>query len=110
HRWKRDHIGHIQILTTGSMRRILESHGLRVRDVSFSFHLLGQIHDVVDYWQREQLAGGRARTPLAQTAVKLVSRAVFFPTWRLAYYEDRLRRHDPRAVGVHFTAVKQTAA
>jgi hypothetical protein len=32
---------------------------------------------------------------------------VFFPTWRLAYYEDNLRMRDPRAVGVHVTAVKR---
>ena len=25
HRWKRDHIGHIQILTTGQMKRFLEA-------------------------------------------------------------------------------------
>ena len=106
HRWKRDHIGHIQVLTTRQMRAILESHALAVRDLTYSFHLLGQIHDVVDYWRREQLAGPHQRSPLAQTAVKLVSRAVFFPTWRLAYYEDRARMHDPHAVGVHFTAVK----
>jgi SAM-dependent methyltransferase len=109
HRWKRDHIGHIQILTTRQLSRILGDQGLRVRDISFSFHLLGQIHDVVDYWRREQLAGGRARGRLKQAAVKLFSRAVFFPTWRLAYYEDKLRMRDPRAVGVHVTAVKRVA-
>src|SRR5204863_1317682 len=53
HRWKRDHIGHIQILTTKQMRAILEQRSLRVRDVTYSFHLLGQIHDVADYWRRE---------------------------------------------------------
>jgi SAM-dependent methyltransferase len=109
HRWKRDHIGHIQILTTGQMRRILEAHGLRVTDVTFSFHLLGQIHDVVDYWRREQLAGPRPRTGLQAALVKGFSRAVFYPTWRLAYYEDRLRRRDPRAIGVHLTARKGAA-
>ncbi len=102
HRWKRDHIGHIQILTTGQMKRILEQNGLRVTDVSFSFHLLGQIHDVADYWRREMLS--RQHLPGWQKAlVKAVSRAIFIPTWRLAYYEDTLRRRDPRAIGVHFT-------
>ena len=102
HRWKRDHIGHIQILTTGQMKRILEQNGLQVTDVSFSFHLLGQIHDVADYWRREMLS--RRHLPGWQKAlVKAVSRAIFIPTWRLAYYEDTLRRRDPRAIGVHFT-------
>ena len=106
HRWKRDHIGHIQILTTGQMWRTLARHGLPVRDVTYSFHLLGQIHDVADYWRREQLAGGQARNAVSRAAVRAISRAIFYPTWRLAYYEDRLRRRDPRAVGVHLTAVK----
>ncbi|MGI8587366.1 MAG: class I SAM-dependent methyltransferase [Chloroflexia bacterium] len=110
HRWKRDHIGHIQILTTGEICGILWSHGLPVTDVSFSFHLLGQIHDVVDYWRREQLAGGRARSAPARAAVRLFSRAVFYPTWRLAYYEDRARMRDGRAVGVHITATKKGTA
>ena len=107
HRWKREHIGHIQILTTGQMGRILRAQGFAVRDLTYSFHLLGQVHDIVDYWRREQLAGGQARSPLAQAAVRLFSRAVFYPTWRLAYYEDKWRMRDPRAIGVHFTAVKE---
>ncbi len=110
HRWKRDHIGHIQILTTGGICGIFWSHGLPVTDVSFSFHLLGQIHDVVDYWRREQLAGGRARSAPARAAVRLFSRAVFYPTWRLAYYEDRARMRDGRAIGVHITATKKGSA
>src|SRR5579859_5548598 len=109
HRWKRDHIGHIQILTTRQMHGILEAHGLIVRDITYSFHLLGQIHDIVDYWRREQLAGGHARHPLARAGVKLVSRAVFYPTWRLAYHEYKRRLRDPRAIGVHLTAVKEAA-
>ena len=57
HRWKRDHIGHIQILTTARVGGDLDRRGLTVRDLTYSFHLLGQIHDLVDYWRREQLAG-----------------------------------------------------
>lgn len=106
HRWKRDHIGHIQILTTGQMRRILEKRGLRVTDTTFSFHLLGQIHDVFDYWRREQLS--RDSVPGWQRAiVKAVSRAVFIPTWRLAYFEDTWRKRDGAAIGVHITCVKR---
>lgn len=105
HRWKRDHIGHIQILTTGQMRRILERRGLHVTDTTFSFHILGQIHDLFDYWRREVLS--RENVPRWQkTIVKAVSRAVFIPTWRLAYYEDTMRKRGPAAIGVHLTSVK----
>jgi SAM-dependent methyltransferase len=105
HRWKRDHIGHIQILTTGSMKNILERRGLRVVDTTFSFHILGQIHDVADYWRREMLS--RNGLPAWQRAlVKSISRAIFIPTWRLAYYEDTRRKHDPAAIGVHITCRK----
>jgi SAM-dependent methyltransferase len=105
HRWKRDHIGHIQILTTKAMRRILERRGLHVTGVTFSFHILGQIHDVFDYWRREVLS--RDWVPGWQkTVVKAISRAVFIPTWRLAYYEDTLLIDNPAAIGVHITATK----
>ena len=110
HRWKRDHIGHIQILTTGDLRRIFTDHGLSVRDITYSFHLLGQIHDIVDYWRREQLAGGQARNAVSRALVKGFSRAVFYPTWRLAYWEDQWRKRDRRAIGVHLSAQKRNPA
>ena len=106
HRWKRDHIGHIQILTTGELAQIFVRHSFTVTDLTYSFHLLGQIHDLVDYWQREQLAGPRPATGLKRGLVRGVSRAIFWPTWRLAYYEDRQRQRDPWAVGVHLTATR----
>src|SRR5688500_12963568 len=40
HRWKRDHIGHIQVLTTRQMQGILEKRALHVTDTTFSFHIL----------------------------------------------------------------------
>jgi SAM-dependent methyltransferase len=106
HRWKRDHIGHIQILTTTQMQRILNLRGLQVTETTFSFHVLGQIHDVADYWRREILS----RPYVAgwkKTLVKAISRAIFIPTWRLAYYEDTWRKHSSSAVGVHITARKK---
>jgi ubiquinone/menaquinone biosynthesis C-methylase UbiE len=104
HRWKRDHIGHIQILTTGQMKNILERRGLKVTDTTFSFHILGQIHDVADYWRREQLS--KPLPGWKEKFVKGLSRAIFIPTWRLAYYEDTRRRYDPAAIGVHITCRK----
>jgi SAM-dependent methyltransferase len=106
HRWKRDHIGHIQILTTGELAQIFVRQGFTVTDLTYSFHLMGQIHDLVDYWQREQLAGPSPATGLKRGLVRGVSRVIFWPTWRLAYYEDRRRQRDPWAVGVHLTAAR----
>lgn len=109
HRWKRVHIGHIQILTTRHMKQILQRRGLRVTDTTFSFHILGQIHDVFDYWRREILS--RDYVPRWQQAlVKAISRAVFIPTWRLAYFEDTLLKRNPAAIGVHLTARSEKAA
>ncbi len=106
HRWKRDHIGHIQILTTGQLAQIFVRQGLTPTDLSYSFHLMGQIHDLADYWQREQLAGPRPATGVKRLLVRGISRAIFWPTWRLAYREDRWRQRDPWAVGVHLTATR----
>jgi len=105
HRWKRDHIGHIQVLTTAQMRRILERRGLKVTDTTFSFHILGQIHDVADYWRREMLSRDDL-SPVKRAIVKAISRAIFIPTWRLAYFEDTLRKRDGAAIGVHITCRK----
>jgi SAM-dependent methyltransferase len=102
HRWKRDHIGHIQVLTTGQMKNTLTRRGLQVSGTTFSFHLLGQVHDVADYWRREMLSR-QDLTAWQRTVVRLISRAIFVPTWRLAYYEDTWRKHDPAAIGVHIT-------
>ncbi len=108
HKWKRDHIGHIQILTTKQLHGILEKRGLHVTDTTFSFHILGQIHDVADYWRREMLS--KDNLPgWKLTLVKAVSRAVFIPTWRLAYFEDTWRKRDKAAIGVHVTCVKRDA-
>jgi SAM-dependent methyltransferase len=107
HRWKRDHIGHIQILTTRQMTRILNERGLRVTDTTFSFHILGQIHDVADYWRREILSRDYV-ADWKKSIVKAVSRAIFIPTWRLAYYEDTWLKKNPNAIGVHITARKST--
>lgn len=104
HRWKREQIGHIQILTTRQMQRILERRGLRVMDTTFSFHLLGQVHDLFDYWRRDTIS--RDDVPgWRKSLTKAVSRAVFIPTWRLAYYEDTALKHVPAAIGVHITCV-----
>jgi SAM-dependent methyltransferase len=106
HRWKRDHIGHIQILTTKQMQRILTERGLTVTNTTFSFHILGQIHDVADYWRREILSRDYVAN-WKKTIVKVISRAIFIPTWRLAYYEDTWRKNSPNAIGVHITARKK---
>jgi ubiquinone/menaquinone biosynthesis C-methylase UbiE len=104
HRWKREHIGHIQILTTQHMQNLLTRRGLKVTDTVFSFHLLGQIYDITDYWHREIMT--RQFPAWRRLAVNLVRKAISFPTWRLAYYEDTWRRKDPAAIGVHITCRK----
>jgi ubiquinone/menaquinone biosynthesis C-methylase UbiE len=107
HRWKREQIGHIQVLTTRQMQGILERRGLHVMDTTFSFHLLGQVHDLFDYWRRDTLS--REDIPGWRKALtKVISRAVFIPTWRLAYFEDTALKHMPAAIGVHITCVDRS--
>ncbi len=105
HQWKHDHVGHIQRLTTESVTTTFRAHGMEPSDLSYSFHLLGQVHDIVDYWGRERLR----RKPVGRTATvtKAVQRVVFFPTWRLSYWEDTLLTRNPWATGLHLTAIKQ---
>lgn len=109
HMWKRVHIGHIQVLTTKQMKQILLRRKLRVTDATFSFHILGQIHDVFDYWRRDMLSRDDL-TSWQRTLVKAISRAVFIPTWRLAYFEDTLLKRNPAAIGVHLTAHSEKPA
>ncbi len=105
HRWKRDHVGHIQRLTTDDVTRAFRAHGLAPVDLSYSFGPIGQVHDIVDYWGRERLRHEPEGRSAALT--RLAQRAVFFPTWRLAYWEAALLRRVPWATGLHFTAVKR---
>jgi SAM-dependent methyltransferase len=104
HRWKRDHVGHIQRFDRATVVRLTWDAGLEVTHLSHSFHLIGQVHDVVDYWQRERGAGGRGIMP--DHVVRLAARGIFAVTWRLAYLEDRLYAGPWFASGLHITAVK----
>ncbi len=104
HRWKRDHVGHIQRFSDLDILRLLGRAGLEIRTLNYSFHLIGQLHDVLDYWQRERAAGGPGTLPL--WLVRLLTRLVFVITWRAAALEDRLYRGRLLAAGVHVTAYK----
>lgn len=106
HRWKRDHVGHVNRFDTGTVIKAVWDAGLEVTDATFGFHLAGQVHDVVDYWNRERQAGGPGRLP--PRLVALLTRATFLATWRLSYLEDRLYRGHRLASGLHLTAVKVT--
>ena len=104
HRWKRDHVGHIQRFSRGDVLRRTWAAGLPVTETSYSFHLIGQVHDILDYWNRERAAGGSGLLPL--NAVKKITRVAFIATWRLAYIEDRFYRGPRFASGIHVTAIK----
>lgn len=105
HQWKHDHVGHIQRLTTEGVTRTFRAHGMEPTDYAYSFHLLGQVHDIVDYWGRERLR--RAPHGRSAAVTKLVQRVVFFFTWRLTYWEDAFLKRNSWATGLHLTAVKR---
>lgn len=107
HDWKNKHVGHIQRFDQAMIEAAAEGAGLTITDLSYSFHLVGQIHDLVDYWQRERSAGGAGVVPVP--AVRLISRGVFVATWRLAYLEDRLYSGPRLASGLHVSAIKASA-
>jgi SAM-dependent methyltransferase len=104
HRWKLDHVGHIQRYSATDVIALVWRAGLRPTHTSYSFHLSGQVHDIVDYWQRERVAGGSGRVPVG--VVRAVSRGVFLFTWRLAYLEDRVFSGSFLASALHLTANK----
>jgi ubiquinone/menaquinone biosynthesis C-methylase UbiE len=104
-KWKMERIGHIQQLTSNGVETIFKNAGLEPISASYSFHLLGQIFDITDYWQRDCTA--RADYPAwRKNLVKLIARVIFFPTWRLSYHEDKRLAHSPKATGMHFTCRK----
>ena len=104
HRWKRDHVGHVNSFTSEDVIRTIWDAGFTVESVHFGFHPTGQIHDVVDYWQRDRAAGSHGVLP--QVAVNAITRGVFLFTWRLQYLEDRLYSGPAFASGLHLTARK----
>lgn len=104
HRWKRDHVGHIQRFQRGDVLQRTWAAGLPVERTGYSFHVVGQIHDILDYWQRERASGGPGRLPLKW--VNRITRVAFIATWRLSYAEDRLYDGPRLASGIHVTARK----
>lgn len=104
HRWKRDHVGHIQRFDRDAVMKLVAQSEMAVTASAHSFHLVGQVHDIVDYWQRDRLTGGHGRVPVV--AVKALSRGTFAATWRLAYIEVRLITGPRLASGLHVTARK----
>lgn len=102
HHWKERHVGHIQRFQQSDVLQLVWAAGLTVTNVQHSFHVVGQVHDIVDYWQRERTSGGPGRLPLP--LVKLATRGVFLVTWRLSYLEDRLYDGGKLASGLHVTA------
>jgi SAM-dependent methyltransferase len=102
HRWKRDHVGHINRFVSDALIQSVWETGFEVNHVRFGFHATGQVHDIVDYWQRERASGGEG--VLSPRMVELISRGVFLFTWRLSYLEDRLYGGRTMASGLHLTA------
>lgn len=102
--WKQDHVGHINFFRAEDVIHAVWNARLPVAEVRYGFHPFGQVHDVVDYWQRERNAGGTGVLPLA--AVNLLARAIFLFTWRLSYLEDRAYEGPVLASGLHLTAIK----
>lgn len=104
HRWKRNHVGHIQRFQRGAVLQRTWTAGLPVAETSYSFHLVGQLHDILDYWNRDRASGGPGLLP--QALVAKLTRVAFIATWRMAYLEDRLYRGSRFASGLHVTASK----
>lgn len=107
HRWKEHHVGHIQRFRRGDVLRRTWRAGLPVYGTGYSFHLVGQVHDIIDYWHRERRAGGAGRIPVGW--VSRLTRAAFLVTWRLSYLEDRFHQGPNFASGIHVTAQKPAA-
>ncbi len=109
HHWKQEHVGHIQRFTSTEVLKLCWSAGFLVTDLKFSFHMAGQVHDIVDYWHRERsrdTSSGKLPLP----AVRAVSRLIMMATWRLAYLEDRMYRGSALASGLHVTATKPSTS
>ena len=102
HRWKRDHVGHINRFVSDALIQSVWDAGFEVSHVRYGFHLTGQVHDIVDYWQRERAAGGPGVLP--ERMVGLISSGVFLFTWRMSYLEDRIYGGRTMASGLHLTA------
>lgn len=102
--WKQDHVGHINFFRSEDVIHDVWNAGLQVNDVRYGFHPFGQLHDLVDYWQRERNAGASGTLPVG--AVRLISRVIFLFTWRLSYLEDRVYEGRILGSGLHLTARK----
>ena len=103
--WKQDHVGHINFFRSEEVIRDVWNSGLDVGNVRYGFHPFGQIHDLVDYWQRERNGGAPGILP--PSAVRLTTRLTHLFTWRLSYLEDLLYDGPVLGSGLHLTATKE---
>jgi SAM-dependent methyltransferase len=104
HRWKYVHVGHIQRFAREEVLRQVNEARFAIVGSTSSFHVAGQVHDVIDYWRRDRQHGNGGTLPIP--AVNAISRAAMMVTWRLAYIEDRLYGGPRLAAGLHVTARK----
>jgi 2-polyprenyl-3-methyl-5-hydroxy-6-metoxy-1,4-benzoquinol methylase len=117
HSWTRRHAGHVQHYRHRNLLNLIQDAGFEIRNVQYSYHLVGQTLDVVTFAVREMVhrrrcagsgqpeayydravlgGGGLART--YGMVRRLMERA--------AYVETRLLHRWPWALGVHISAVR----
>lgn len=98
---KERRVGHVQRFTHKSAVRLLEQHGFQVTDASWSMHPVGQVRDILSYWQEEaSFPGWVRRNPLFKLGMAGL--------WAGSYAESALLRRCPAsAVALHVTAVRR---
>lgn len=106
---KRIHAGHIQKLKSRELLNSLRKHGYCVIDITYSWHVIGQLSDLERYVTRsitpfpsDRETSGRGISSFFNRVLCVFENLLT----RLSIKEDQLLRHLPWAMSIHVTAVK----
>lgn len=106
---KRRHAGHIQQLRSRDLVISLKNQGYRVTDVSYSWHLIGQLSDLERYISQAINFSQTNKFVPKNEIRKFLARALYvfenFLT-KVSMKESQLLKHLPWSMGIHVTAVK----
>lgn len=106
---KRKHAGHMQQLRSKDIVTYLKNQGYYITDISYSWHIIGQLSDIERYISKEIKSPLSDRLVFKRGIKKLFAGILYIFEDLLTKYsvkESRLLRKFPLAMGIHVTARK----
>jgi hypothetical protein len=96
---KRNLLGHIHSFADTDILHLMNKHGFKLVNYSYSYHAFGQLQDIIDMYYL-----GKKEHSLW---IKILYKLSFIVLYKIMYLEDSLRRYNNNAIGFHLTVEKK---